>query len=72
MRNNSFSPLRIKSFFASISQVELARRAGICQVTVSKIERGKHKDTRKSREVQRKIAAALNVSVEELFPRKEN
>jgi putative transcriptional regulator len=51
---------------AGLSQADLAARAGVKQETISQLENGRIQ--RVSYETVGRIARALNVSVEELFP----
>lgn len=51
---------------ARLTQAQLAEAAGVKQETISQLEHGRIKQV--SYETVAKLAAALNVTVEELFP----
>lgn len=53
---------------ARLTQTELAELAGVKQETISQLEKGRIQLSRVSYETVSNIAAALNVTVEELFP----
>jgi putative transcriptional regulator len=61
--------LRTARRLKDITQVELAKLAGVDQTTISDIERGKSKNP--SLETARKIADALGVTVDDIFPATE-
>lgn len=58
--------LRLARKAAQLTQAQLAERAGIEQATVSDLEAGKIR--KPSYETVVRLARALNVSAEELFP----
>lgn len=58
--------LRTARRIARMSQAELSRQSGIEQTVISKIELGKIRNP--SHETVVRLARALNVGAEELFP----
>lgn len=59
------SPLTVFRVAAGLKQIDLARSAGVCRQTVSRLERGHH---RPEGSTAAALAAVLGVEVEELFP----
>ncbi len=62
--SRSPSPLSSARLFLGFTQAELAEMAGVTRETVSRLERGDYP----SRRTADRIAAALSVGVETLFP----
>lgn len=61
--------LRTARRLKDITQVELAKAAGVHQTTISDIERGRNRNP--SLDLTRRIADALGVTVDEIFPATE-
>lgn len=60
--------LRTARKIARLTQAQLAQAAGVKQETISQLENNRIQLSRVSYDTVSKIAAALNVTVEELFP----
>jgi len=62
--------MKVRRFFRGISQEDLAWRVGVDQPAISKLERGKAKETPRTIRIKKAVAEALDLPAELLFPGK--